>query len=128
MKVGNDFKIDEKYKDAQIIDIGGYKIIISVNEGVWIQGIQLMSLFELPIGIAGILPLNETAMRVIKDFPFDIEKNHLVYQVSYCEKAWYFNKKQDAFLLLDLILQIKEHALHQEFINKHIAICKITNF
>lgn len=117
MKVGNNFKVPEELeKSNQIIDIGGYKVISNTDLGVLIQGISLTNLFELPVGIVGIIPLDEVGQRLITDFPFDIEKHHLIYAVSYCGIAWYFNNKRDALTLLNLILEVKEYALHQEFL------------
>ena len=119
MKIGKDFKLSKEYqKDADIIDIGGYKAIIHSDFGVHIQGVSLTSLFEEPIGIVGIMPLDEEAQKEIIDYQFCIEKHHLVYQVTYCGKAWYFNKREDAFAMIDLILRVKETALHNKFIER----------
>ena len=116
MKIGNNFEVQEKYKKDEVVDIGGYKVIISTEEGVLIQGISLVNLFELPITDISITPLDEEIQGAIKDFPFDKEKHHLVYAIGFNGKVWYFNKREEAFALMNVILQTKEHGLHQKFI------------
>jgi len=68
------------------------------------------------IGQIGIIPLDEDGQLLIDDFPFDIEKNRLIYQISYNGLAWYFKDKNDAITLLSTLLKFKENALHNKFI------------
>ena len=119
MKIGNDFKVPKKYTEFKTIDIGGYKVISSQDQGILVQGIQLLNLFQMPISEVGIIPLDEEMMGKIEKFPFEIEKHHLVYDVTFNGYAWYFNSKQEAYEMLDLILRVKENALHQKFIDDH---------
>ena len=100
-----------------MVDIGGYKIIIKKTGEAVVQGIGLFSISDALIGIISIIPLDTDAQQQIEDFPFDIEEYHLVYQISFNGMAWYFNKKTEAYELMDIILQIKEIALHNKFIN-----------
>ena len=110
MKIGNKFTVPEKYNDAIIEDVGGYQIIVT-EEGVLIQGIQLVNLYDLEIGIVGIIPLDKEAQETIENFPFDIENNCLIFQVTYCGLAWYFLQKEYALKLIQIILNVKEQAL-----------------
>lgn len=121
-KIGYDFECDYKESEnVKITDIGGYKIISDLEVGVIIKGTKYVNLFELPLSEVSILPLDEEMQLQILDFPFEVEKHHLIYQVSFNNKAWYFNSKNTAYTLLDIILQAKEHALHQKFIDNHAS-------
>lgn len=118
MKIGNNFEVTiPEFDIKEMVDIGGYKIIIKKTGEAVVQGISLFSISDAMIGIIAILPLDTDAQQQIEDFPFDIEEHHLVYQVSFNRMAWYFNKKIEAYELMDTILQIKEIALHNKFIN-----------
>jgi len=126
MKIGHDFELSKEFQDAETFDIGGYKIISHIDFGVMIQGLKLINLFDLAIYPVGILAMDADMQRQIEEHPFDIEEHHLVYRVSYDNYAWYFNSKQDAFVLLDLILQVKERALHDKFIRDSSVDITIT--
>lgn len=117
MKIGKKFTVPEKYNNEIVIeDIGGYQIIVTEEEGVLIQGITLTNLYNLEIGIVGIIILDEEAQETIKNFPFDIEKHRLIFQVTYCSLAWYFLQKEDALKLMQIILNVKEQALHLKWL------------
>jgi hypothetical protein len=118
MKIGNDFKTEIPDFDIEkCMSIGGYKAIIKTNGEVLIQGIGLFSVNKALIGNISIMPLDEEAQLELSDFPFEIEKHRLIFQVSFNGFAWYFKNKKDAFILMDLMLQVKEVALHNKFIN-----------
>jgi len=115
MKIGNDFKTEMHDFDIdKIMDIGGYKAIIKKDGEVVIQGIGLFSVNKARIGNISIIPLDEESQLELHDFPFEIEKHQLIFQVSFNGFAWYFKNKKDAFILMDLILQVKEIALQQK--------------
>jgi len=121
IKIGNDFKIPAEYENTEfvnIIDIGGYKIIIDDERGVLIQGISLINLFELPIGYISIIPLDFEMQDKIFDFNFIKEEHRLIFCVSFCGLGWYFKDKSDAFALMDIIVSSKENALHSKFLDK----------
>ena len=117
MKIGNDFKIPKELNDAIVQeDIGGYKVIIDAYKGVYIQGNTTINLYELEVGTVGIIPINAAAQTLIEDFPFEVEKHQLVYQVSFNKFAWYFLDREDALKLLQIILEVKATALNHEFL------------
>jgi hypothetical protein len=118
MKIGNDFKVPKELDDAMFQeDIGGYKVIVDGIKGVFIQGNMTINLHELEVGTVGILPLNAGAQALIEDFPFEIEKHQLVYQVSFNKYAWYFLDRANALELLQIILEVKASALNYEFLD-----------
>jgi len=124
LKIGHDFQIPEELlkleicEGSKVFDIGGYKVIPSCDKGVLIQGFRTVNLFDLPIGSISIIPLDEDGMSKIENFPFEIEKHHLVYSVGYSDFAWYFNKREEAYGLMDIILQVKENALHNKWLEE----------
>lgn len=120
MKIGNDFKLPEKYETGfETIDIAGYKVIVDPDLGVLIQGIALTNLFECKVGYVSIMPLDEEFQRSINDFPFDVEEHRLIFSIAFNDRAWYFKEKSDAYTMLELILQVKEHGLHEKFLKEN---------
>ena len=119
MKIGHDFDIPEKYKNTEILDIGGYKVISDFEAGVLIKGNRVINLFKEPISACGIIPMDAEMQESLIDFPFEIETHQLVYQVSFNENAWYFTDKNIAFELINLITNIKEFALHTKFLENN---------
>ena len=119
MQLSDKFTVPVIYKDMEQQPTGSYTIVNAPEEGIVICGTTITKIFQLPIGIVGIVPLDEEMQLAIEDYPFDIEKHQLVYQVSFNNKAWYFIDIQEAYALLDTLLRIKVAALHQKFIEDH---------
>ena len=117
MKVGNDFKVTiPEFDIKEVVNLGGYKLIITKGGEFLIQGIGLFSVNKAKIDSISILPLDEEAQTQIDDFPFEIESHHLIFQVGYTGLAWYFKNRKDAFTLMNIVLKFKENALHNKFI------------
>ena len=117
MKIGHDFKVRKEDEKYVILDVGGYKILSDDETGVSVQGFSKVNLFNLPISPIAITPLDKEMMESIEEFPFEIEEHHLTYQVAFNNLAWHFNNRDNAYIMFDLILQVKETALHQKFLD-----------
>lgn len=118
MKIGHTFDIPDEYKntDVEINNLGGYQVISDFEKGILIKGNRVINLFGEKISACGILPLDVEMQESLLDFPFEIEKHRLVYQVSFNNNAWYFTDKNIAFDLITLITSVKEFALHTKYL------------
>jgi hypothetical protein len=114
MKVGHNFKVPEKYSDLEQIDIGGYKFIISPEEGILIQGNMLVNLFHEKIGIVGIVPYTKEQTDKFKDFPFEYDQD-IIFGITYNDYCWYFTDLKEAYRMLDTIFDVKLSGLSQTF-------------
>jgi len=110
-KIGTSFQLPEKYKDYETLDIGGYKFISVPDEGILVQGLSTVNIFDCQVGVVGLLPLTPAIQKETLGDNFEVEEDRLVHEVSYSGYGWFFLDKKDAYAFVGMLYDIKEGAL-----------------